>query len=80
MVKYRNLGTSLNRNQGNSRRSRSSVTDENVERIRELFENNPHVSAQRNGLGLFASSFSRITRKEMRWHFLLIENSFLKKV
>ena len=33
VTKYRNFGGSLNRSKGNSRRSRSSVTDENIERI-----------------------------------------------
>ena len=42
VVKYHNLGTSLNRNKANSGRNRSSVTYENIERVRELLESNLH--------------------------------------
>ena len=54
VAKYHSFGTSLNRNKGNSGRSRSFVTDENIERVRELSENSPHVKALRTGLGLSA--------------------------
>ena len=42
--------------------------DENVERVRTLLENNTTVSARRNGLGLFAPSFNRITRNELTFY------------
>ena len=67
VAKCHKFGTSLNRNKGNSGRSRSLITDENIKRVRELLENNPQMNAQRNGLGLSASSFNRITQKEIRW-------------
>ena len=62
MVKY-HFGTSFNKIKGNPGRSRCSVTDEKIETVRELLENNPHVNAQQNGLGLSASSFNQITQK-----------------
>ena len=65
MAKYHNFGTNLNRNK--ARKIRSSVTNENIETIPELLENNPHASPHQSGLVLSASSFNRIARKEIRW-------------
>ena len=66
MAKYLNFGLYLTRGKENSGRSRSSETDKNIKRVRELMEKKPHMSAQQNELDLSASSFNRITRKEIR--------------
>ena len=42
--------------------------DENVEGVRTLLENSTTVSARQNGLGLFAPSFNRITRNELKFY------------
>ena len=36
--------------------------------VREHLQNNPQVSARRNGLGLPSATFNRITRLDLRWH------------
>ena len=48
--KYRNHGTSLNRNKGNSGRRRTATSRENIEAVRHLLEENPNVSSRRNGI------------------------------
>ena len=67
MAKYLNFGLSLTRGKENSGKSRSSERDKNIKRVRELMERKPHMRAQQNELDLAASSFNRITRKEIRW-------------
>ena len=44
--KYKINGTSLDRHKGNSGRNRTSTSDGNVEAVRALLENDPHVSAR----------------------------------
>ena len=69
VLKYHNFGTSLNRNKGNSRRSKTARTEENITQVRNLLQNDPrNVSARRNGLGISPATFNRITRQELRWH------------
>ena len=66
--KYQNTGTSLNRNKGNSGRRRTGRSEENIAAVRELLEENPHVSSRRNPVAVTQSTFNRITRLELRWH------------
>ena len=66
--KYHLHGTSLNRNKGNSGRPKTVTARGNVEEVRRLLEQNPHVSARRNGLGLSHTSFNRITRSELHFY------------
>ena len=41
--KYRQHGTSLNRNKGNSGRRKTGRSEENIQAVREQLQNNPHV-------------------------------------
>ena len=66
--KYQNTGTSLNRNKGKSGRRRTGRSEENIAAVRELLEENPHVSSRRNPVAVTQSTFNRITRLELRWH------------
>jgi hypothetical protein len=63
--KYRQHGTSLNRDKGNSGRIKTGRSEENIEAVAQQLENNPHVSSRRNGLGLPSASFNRITRLDL---------------
>ena len=40
----------------------------NIAAVRELLEENPHVSSRRNPAAATQSTFNRITRLELRWH------------
>ena len=42
--------------------SRSPVSNENIERVLKLFENNPYLSARQNGIVLSSSLLNQITR------------------
>ena len=66
--KYLNAGTSLNLNKGNSGRRRTIRTAENIDDVRDLLQQNPHVSARRNPIPISRTSFNRITRLEIKWH------------
>ena len=66
--KYLNAGTSLNLNKGNSGRRRSIRTAENIEAVRDVLQQNPHVSAGRNPVPISSTSFNRITRLDIKWH------------
>ena len=66
--KYQNTGTSLNRNKGNSGRRRSARSEENIAAVRELLEQDPHVSSRRNPIAVSQPTFNRITRLDLRWH------------
>ena len=66
--KYRNHGTSLNRNKNNSGRRISIRTQENIESVRDLLIENPTLSTRRNESGLSQTSFSRIVRDDLKWH------------
>ena len=66
--KYRQHGTSLNRNRGNSGRKRTGRSQENIQAVRIQLQNNPHISVRRNAVGLPKSTFNRITRLDLRWH------------
>ena len=51
--KYRETGTSHNRNKGMSGRPKTARTIENIETVREVLERNPRgVSCRRNGTGI----------------------------
>ena len=58
----------LNLNKGNSGRTRSIQTAANIEAVRDVLQQNPHVSARRNFVPIFSTSFTRITRLEIKWH------------
>ena len=65
---------------------RSVATDENVERVRTLLEDNRKVSARWNGFGLFAPPFNPITCNELKWYLdqtcvrhQFIESDFQKR-
>lgn len=71
--KYKNSGTSENQNKGNSGRRRSSRSPQNIQAVQNLLQqpqqNRPQqISSRRNGLGLTQSTFSRITRLDLRLH------------
>ena len=67
--KYEEHGTSLNRNQKNSGRNRTSRTAENLNAVQEVLDENPTgVSCRRNGLGLSPSCFNRIAKIDLNWH------------
>ena len=63
MAKYCNFGTSPDEKKRNSGRSQSSVTWKH-RKSSGIIGKQPTLSAQQNGLGLSASSFYWITRKE----------------
>ena len=63
--KFGEHGTILNRNKGNSGRSRIQRTEDNIERVRQLIEENPRWSVRRNGTGLSQSSFYRILKNDI---------------
>ena len=65
-AKYLNFGTILRRNRRNSERNRRAATDENVEMVLALLDNNSNVSTWWNGTDLFVSLFIRITRNELK--------------
>ena len=66
--KYQATGTSLNRNRVNSGRPRTGRSDENIQAVRHLLQQNPrNVSARRNGLGIPSATFNRITRLDLAW-------------
>ena len=65
--KYHSHGTSLDRNKGNSGRRRTARSEENIEQVRNMLENNPrNISARRNSMYLSAETFIRITWEELR--------------
>lgn len=67
--KYENHGTSLNRNIGNSGRRRTARSDENITRVQDILADPPiGFSSRRNGLGLSQSTFTRIVKKDLKWH------------
>ena len=66
--KYNTNGTSLNRHKNNSGRRRTATSNENVEAVRALLEENPNVSARRNPIRISKSSFNLITKHRIRWH------------
>ena len=71
--KYHLFGTSCNRNKGNSGLRRTTRTDENVQRVREILETDPIVSARRNPSGLPKTCFNEITRLDLCWHLYMIQ-------
>ena len=71
--KYHLFGTSCNRNKGNSGLRRTTRTVENVQRVREILETDPTVSARRNPSGLPKTCFNEMTRLDLRWHPYMIQ-------
>ena len=65
--KYRQHGTSLNRNTHNSGRRRSQRVPENIDNVRRSLQQNPHQSGRRNELNLPQTTFSRIVRHDVNW-------------
>lgn len=66
--KYRQSGTSLNLNKGNSGRLITTRTQRNVRRVLNTVRENPRISCRRNTLGISKSSFNRIIRKNINWY------------
>jgi hypothetical protein len=56
------------RNKGKSGRRRSGRSEENIAAVRELLEQNPHVSSRLNPIAVLQPTFNRITRLDLRWH------------
>ena len=71
--KYHLFGTSCNRNKVNSDLRRTTRTVENVQRVREILETEPTVSARHNPSGLPKTCFNEITRLDLRWHPYMIQ-------
>ena len=59
--KYQTYGTSHNRNKENSGLPRTARTEENIQVVREDFENNRKISCRRNELNISKSTFNRVT-------------------
>ena len=70
VIKYTEMGTSQNRNQGNSGRGRMGRSPANIQEVQNALQNHPAggVSCRRNGLGLSSSTFNRITRLDLQFH------------
>ena len=66
--KYSNEGTSLNLNRGNSGITRAACSTKNIDAVRDLLEQNPHVSARRNPIPISRSSLNRIMTLEIKWN------------
>lgn len=73
--KYQLNGTSLILKKGTSGSCVTDRTAENIQVAQEPLEvNNGRLSVRRNGLVISASSFCRITKKDLRWHSYKIFN------
>ena len=67
--KFSQHGTTLNRNKGNSGRSRTGRSEANIEAARQRLADHPTgTSARRNGVGLPSATFNRITRLDLNMH------------
>ena len=44
VTKYRSHGTTLNRNKENSGRQRAAISEENIDLVRNISENNPNLT------------------------------------
>ncbi len=70
--KYSESGTSRNLNKNRSGRRRTARTNDNIEAVRNVIQNQQQihqlVTARRNGLGLSSATFNRITRLDLRFH------------
>ena len=76
--KYKEHGTSLNRNKENSGRPRVIRSADNINRVRRSLQRNGKTSARRNGLGICKSSFSRIVRQDIKFHpYVLVKQETL---
>ena len=63
--KFNEHGTTLNRNKGNSGRKRTARTQENVEMVQNVIDENPRSTIRRNENGLSATTFHRILHKDL---------------
>jgi len=66
--KYRDHGSSHNRYKGNSGRKATIRTEETIEAVRKLLNDQPTTSTRKNGLGLSQSTFQRIVKNDLKWH------------
>jgi len=67
--KYKNHSTSKNLNKETSGSHRTVRTQNNINQVRTLLQNQPDgTSCRRNFIGLSKSSFNRIVREDMKWH------------
>ena len=65
--KYRQHGTSLNRNKGNSGRPRTVRSEEGIAEFRQSILQDPHQTKRRNNIGVGPTSFSRLVH-EIKFH------------
>ena len=66
--KYRQHGTSLNRNKGNSGRPRTARSQQNIQMVRQSFLQRGHMSSRQNTFQLSRMSFWRITSGEIHFN------------
>ena len=70
--KYNQHGTSHNLNKGRTGRRQTARTEENIQAVRDLINDNQPdgeiISARRNGLGLSSATFNRIRRLDLHFH------------
>ena len=66
--KYELKGTSPNLNKEASGRPRTGRSQQNIQLVRDAIEEDPTVSARRNGTGLPSATFNRITRLDLNLH------------
>ena len=66
--KYRQHGTSLNKNKGNSGRPRTALSQQNIQMVRQSLFQSEHLSSRQNALQLSRMSFWRITSEEIHFN------------
>lgn len=67
--KYLRHGTSQNRQEKHSGRRKTGRSQENIDAVQAVLENNPSgLSCRVNTLGLPSATFNRIVRIDLRWH------------
>ena len=72
--KFKEHGTTLNRNKQNSGGKRTARTQENIEMVQNVIDENPRSTIRRNESGLSATTLHRILRKELRLKANKIQN------
>ena len=66
--KFKDKGTVLNLNKGNSGSKITQRTPKKIEHVRRIFEESPHCSIRRNGSGLPRSTFNKIAREDLGYY------------
>ena len=65
---YKTERSTLNLNKDLSGRRRSERTQENINFLQEQLIDDPRISARNNCLDISKSTFSRITKRDLKWH------------